>query len=62
MCQPSASPQTPAGQLPASSTRPAAGRLDAAELFGERREVRIEHEGATYTLRLTRQNKLILTK
>ena len=32
------------------------------ELFCGRREVCIEHAGQTYRLRITRQNKLILTK
>ena len=32
------------------------------ELFCGRREVRIEHAGQTYRLRITRRNKLILTK
>ncbi|MNN83340.1 hypothetical protein D3C81_2003670 [compost metagenome] len=31
-------------------------------LLGEERELVIEHEGIEYVLRLTRQNKLILTK
>lgn len=37
-------------------------RLRSGELFGDQREVLIEHEGCCYCLRLTRQNKLILTK
>lgn len=37
-------------------------RLKSAELFGEAREVVIEHAGEEYRLRLTRQGKLILTK
>ncbi|RLJ68061.1 hemin uptake protein HemP [Sulfurisoma sediminicola] len=36
--------------------------LDAAALFATGREVRIVHAGEVYLLRLTRQNKLILTK
>jgi hemin uptake protein HemP len=36
--------------------------LDAAALFAAGREVRIAHAGEIYRLRLTRQNKLILTK
>ncbi|MBO3277733.1 hemin uptake protein HemP [Pseudomonas schmalbachii] len=31
-------------------------------LLGEAKELVIEHEGVEYVLRLTRQNKLILTK
>lgn len=37
-------------------------RLRSAELFGTGREVVIEHAGQEYRLRLTRQDKLILTK
>lgn len=32
------------------------------ELFGERRELVIEHAGCLYRLRITQNNKLILTK
>ncbi len=34
----------------------------AAELFGDRREVWIEHDGVRYRLRITRRGKLILQK
>lgn len=34
----------------------------ARELLGTRGLLRIEHEGETYLLRLTRNNRLILTK
>ncbi len=36
--------------------------LGARELLGTRGVVRIEHEGEIYTLRITRNNRLILTK
>jgi hemin uptake protein HemP len=36
--------------------------IPSAALFGPDREVRIEHQGALYTLRLTSLGKLILTK
>jgi hemin uptake protein HemP len=36
--------------------------VPSSELFRGLRELRIEHEGEQYTLRLTRLNKLILTK
>jgi hemin uptake protein HemP len=36
--------------------------LSARALLGAGRLLRIEHEGEIYTLRLTRNNKLILTK
>lgn len=36
--------------------------VSSRELFGTQRTVLIEHQGQCYTLRLTRKNKLILTK
>jgi len=36
--------------------------IDSRELFVATREVVIQHAGETYRLRLTAQNKLILTK
>jgi len=41
---------------------PTVRTLAARELLGERGLLRIEHEGEVYTLRLTRNNRLILTK
>ncbi len=37
-------------------------RVNARDLLGPSDVVQIEHEGELYTLRLTRNNKLILTK
>jgi hemin uptake protein HemP len=37
-------------------------RLSTRQLFGEDRRIVIEHRGARYELRITRQGKLILTK
>jgi len=37
-------------------------RMKSAELFGAAREVIIEHEGSEYRLRVTSNDKLILTK
>ena len=37
-------------------------RLDSRDLFIGTREIIIEHGGELYRLRLTQQNKLILTK
>lgn len=37
-------------------------RIDSRELFREAREIIIAHGEETYRLRLTAQNKLILTK
>ncbi len=45
----------PAGGEPARVVR-------AAELFGDQREVWIEHDGTRYRLRITRRGKLILQK
>lgn len=36
--------------------------LSSKDLLGERRELVILHEGELYRLRVTRNNKLILTK
>ncbi|MBN9524425.1 hemin uptake protein HemP [bacterium] len=43
-------------------TDEAARVVQAAELFGEQREVWIEHDGVRYRLRITRRGKLILQK
>lgn len=37
-------------------------RVDSSEILQGKRTVEIEHAGQRYTLRLTRENKLILTK
>ena len=37
-------------------------RISAKEILGPKGLVQIEHEGEIYTLRLTRNNRLILTK
>ena len=44
----------------AAPTSPAC--IASSALFGDRSEVVIEHNGERYRLRITRQNKLILTK
>lgn len=36
--------------------------IDSAELFGNNREIRISHRGELYRMRITAQQKLILTK
>ncbi len=36
--------------------------IDTRDLFGEARELMINHDGALYRLRITRNHKLILTK
>lgn len=42
--------------------RPPAREVDSRELLAGADELLIRHRGATYRLRLTRQDKLILTK
>ncbi|MCR9094189.1 MAG: hemin uptake protein HemP [bacterium] len=37
-------------------------RVRAGEMLGPKGILQIEHEGEVYTLRLTRNNRLILTK
>ena len=37
-------------------------KLSSSKLFENKKEVRIEHQDKTYILRITKQNKLILTK
>lgn len=36
--------------------------IKSRALFGERKEVAIEHDGAIYRLKITKQGKLILNK
>ena len=50
---------------PSATTRTltmSAGRIDSRELFAAEREIIIAHGEDNYRLRLTSQNKLILTK
>lgn len=46
----------------ARAGRAESGELSSDALLGGRRELVIRHGDETYRLRLTRQNKLILTK
>jgi hemin uptake protein HemP len=55
----SESPMSAAGER---SIRVLENRLDSRELFTATREIMIDHGGDVYRLRLTAQNKLILTK
>ncbi len=41
---------------------PGIRRLRVAELFGNAKEIILEHDGQTYRLRITASRKLILTK
>ncbi|GLR64235.1 hemin uptake protein HemP [Marinospirillum insulare] len=36
--------------------------ITSDQLFGEKRQIFIHHQGETYTLRITSRGKLILTK
>jgi hemin uptake protein HemP len=52
-------------ESPAAATRSLAmrgNRIESRELFAAEREIIIGHGDDTYRLRLTSQNKLILTK
>lgn len=54
-----------AGDSPTDGPRSIAcheNRLDSRDLFAGTREITIVHGGERYRLRLTAQNKLILTK
>jgi hemin uptake protein HemP len=53
-------PDTHASASPPAIVRPAVVRTE--ELFGTRREVIIKHGQEEYRLRITRTDKLILTK
>jgi len=56
---PSGSPSSAGGER---SIRVLDNRVDSRELFVATREIMIAHSGDIYRLRLTAQNKLILTK
>jgi hemin uptake protein HemP len=50
------------GQEPAPARTAPLVTLDTRTLFGGQRELHIVHKGEAYRLRITRQDKLILTK
>ncbi len=58
--------ESPVPDVPARAEeqgRPRESRvIDARQLFGDRQEVWIEHDGVRYRLRITRRNRLILQK
>ncbi|MGM0623020.1 MAG: hemin uptake protein HemP [Campylobacterota bacterium] len=37
-------------------------KIDSKQLFAQQKVIRILHNGSVYTLRITKDNKLILTK
>lgn len=51
-----------AAEAPARAIPVVGERIDSADLFRAGRIVIIDHGGETYRLRLTAQNRLILTK
>lgn len=52
----------PPGAIATQASKPVGKAIDSASLFKGRQEVVIAHDGHEYRLRITRQNKLILTK
>ena len=48
--------------LAAQPSKPATRTISSRTLFAGSREIEINHEGATYRMRITRQGKLILNK
>lgn len=54
--------KTPDDADDADRPAPPAPVVDARNLFGENREIVIEHDGERYRLRITRRGKLILQK
>jgi hemin uptake protein HemP len=50
----------PGGRLPPNET--VGRRYNSRDLFRGQQEILIEHAGHAYRLRITRQDKLILTK
>ena len=47
---------------PLQADQPAERVIESWALFGQRKEVAIEHDGAIYRLKITKQGKLILNK
>ena len=62
MCETAPKPQTGTGHEARGTGGGTLPMLNAAELFSAGREVLIRHAGDIYRLRLTSNNKLILTK
>ncbi|MGV8853076.1 MAG: hemin uptake protein HemP [Devosia sp.] len=55
-------PDAETRDLPPEAAASAPRVFTSAELFGGDDEITVLHNGAAYRLRVTRQNKLILTK
>lgn len=54
-------PKSPPPPLPAANPDPRP-RVDSRDILGGNSAVEIDHAGQRYLLRVTRENKLILTK
>lgn len=55
-------PPTPASSpTTAGATAPTERRITSRDLFGDAREIVIEHAGRVYRMRITQNDKLILT-
>lgn len=59
--QPSSTPQ-PASVAPAKAVAQPSLPIDSSQLLAGRKQVAIMHGGELYSLRVTRNGKLILTK
>jgi hemin uptake protein HemP len=55
-------PPNPSTPVTASASQASTGVVESSRLFQGGQEVVIRHAGTDYRLRITRQNKLILTK
>ncbi len=55
-------PPNPSTPVAASANQTLLGVVESKQLFQGGQEVVIRHAGTDYRLRITRQNKLILTK
>ena len=53
---------TRAAQTRSAARNSSQPRIDILDLVGSCRQITISHAGADYTLRITRNDKLILTK
>jgi hemin uptake protein HemP len=55
-------PPKPAEPLPSGDSRPTSPPVSSKDLLRGATMLEIDHAGQTYFLRVTRENKLILTK
>jgi hemin uptake protein HemP len=55
-------PTPPDSRAASSESSPPSTVLTTEHLFGQSREIAILHQGETYRLRITKNDKLILTK